>query len=68
MLQKCEQIYRSQINESLPKESWFEILANANHEIADERLKTVYGNTTDFRAQGTMCSLVVDFLTNASRE
>jgi Protein of unknown function (DUF1749) len=39
MLQKWEQIYRSRVNEALPKESVFEILANANHEIADERLK-----------------------------
>ena len=43
MLQKWEWSYRSQINESLPTGILFEILSDANHEIADERLFRLCG-------------------------
>jgi Protein of unknown function (DUF1749) len=40
MLQKWEEIYRSQRQDSLPRGSRFELLAHANHELADERFQS----------------------------
>jgi hypothetical protein len=39
MLQKWEEIYRFQRQDNLPCGSRFELLAHANHELADERFQ-----------------------------
>jgi len=63
MLQRWEDIYRS-LRQDIS--SRFELLAHANHELADERFQLIFDRLliSLYRAQAAMCSLVVSFLTD----